>query len=131
MMSFVFIEFYKAVDTAAAIIRINQPYLVENIQSNRLIKQLRSTDCLTDLQTRLVSRKNLDSDKTKLLPGNNNSDVWHIIRSVDNKRRSTFIGCLNRTSHRRIVEVIENGGGCFILLPINRIIVGLPSSIFV
>src|SRR6218665_3917028 len=94
------------------ILRSNQSFLVENMRLREgLIDQLRLSDCLTDVQARLLNRQTVVNEKTKPITRNNNSDLLHVIRSCDDTRRSDCLRCLRQSVQKLVTKVTNNGGG--------------------
>lgn len=105
------VDFYKEFHKGSVIFRTNRSYLVENVQTKGLNKRLRSTDCLTDLESRIVDRQIIINGKMKLFRKNDYSDFWHIVRSSDDTRRSSFIRYLSQSNQKLSARIAENGGG--------------------
>ena|SRR6218665_3638549 len=71
----VVLEFYRKCYKRLVICRNTRVYLMENIQTKGLINKLRSVDCLTGIQTRLVKSV---KDKSRQLGGKNEDMLWKI-----------------------------------------------------
>ena len=110
-IDFVVVAFNK-IHRVSVTLKSNQSFLVENMHlHDGIIDQLRLSDCLTDVQTRLLNRQTVVSGKRKLISRNNSPDLLHIMRSCDDTRRSDFFRCLRQSDQKLVTKVIDNGGG--------------------
>ena len=97
-------------------LRSNQSFLMETMRLREgLIDQLRLSDCLTDVQSRLLNRQTVTSGKRKLNGRNSSPDLLHFMRSFDGAKRSDCFRCFRQSGHKLVTRVIDNGGG----LPLN------------
>jgi|SRR6218665_130183 len=108
------VDYFNKIRRIIVILRSNQSFLVETIQlSENLINQLKLCDCLTDVQSRLLNRQTVSSDKRKLIGRSrkNSSDLLHVFRSCDKTRRSDCFRYLRHSSLKLVTRIIDNGGG--------------------
>jgi len=80
---------------------------MENIQTKGLLNKLRSVDCLTDIQTRLVKRVKA---KSKRLRGKK-EDLLHLVRSLEYSRYAAFVRRLRESKQIICARVATSGGG--------------------
>ena len=104
--------FYKDADKCT-IYRINHRYFAETIQPTlTLISLLRSADCLTDSQSRLLCRVIHGKGKTMRNNLDINADLLHFVRFFSAETKySDFIGCLNQSNHNIVTKFAQGGGG--------------------
>ena len=103
---------FSRIDRISVVLRSNQSFLLETMRLREgLIDQLRWSDCLTDVQARLLNRQKVTNGKRKLISRNNNSDMLHIMRSCDDTRRTDSFRCLRQSGQTLVAKVLDNGGG--------------------
>lgn len=96
--------FYAKVGSRDAIYRNNRQYFEQNIEMHSLVKLLRSDDCLTDFEGRIIGRQKHNQLKAF-------SRLETVLKRIDDVRHSTFLLCLRQTNQKLVTKVVENGGG--------------------
>lgn|SRR6218665_1252903 len=95
----------------------NNSYLTENIQTQDLMKQLRASKCLSDVNARRICRMPVAAIKPKLGKRGPNfgsqytSELLHTVKRFDDAQLSTFIYCLRQWNQKLLARIAENGGG--------------------
>src|SRR6218665_807027 len=103
---------FNKIHQLIAVLRSNHSFLVEIVRlTEGLTENLRLSDCLTDVQSKLLKRQTVTNGKRKLIGRNNNSDLLHFISSGDDTRRSDCLRCFRQSSQKLVTKVIDNGGG--------------------
>src|SRR6218665_759827 len=103
---------FSRIDRISVVLRSNQSFLLETVRLREgLIDQLRWSDCLSDVQARLLNRQTVTSGKSKLVSRNNNSDLLDIPRSCDETRRTDSFRCLRQSGQTLVAKVLDNGRG--------------------
>src|SRR6218665_2829083 len=107
----IIVDFYRELRRWSVIFRTNRTYFLESLETKGVNERLRSADCLTDTEFRLVNRQILISGNVKLSRKNNNQELLHILRSPDEARLSNIIRCLRQSNQKLSARIVENGGG--------------------
>lgn len=109
--------FYHELDRKIAILKNNKSYVINNIRTQGLIKQLRSADCLSDIKARLIGRKPVKTVQPKLsklgpdFGKSDTAELLHAVQLFDDARLSTFINCLRHSNQKLLARIAETGGG--------------------
>lgn len=107
-----FVVAFNKVHREIVILRSNQSFLAENMHLREgLLDKLRLSDCLTDVQTRILKRQTVVSGKNKLIIRNNNSELLHVLLSCDDTGRSDCFRCFPHSKQKLFTKVMDNGGG--------------------
>lgn len=85
----------------AEFVRKNRSYLAENMKPKGLLNRFRSTDCLTDRETRYINAQKQDIDK--------NYELLNVMRSLNAKQYNGFIYCLLETGQDDVALVVAHG----------------------
>ena len=106
------VDAFNTIHRVIFILRSNQSFLMETIQLHKgFIDQLRLSNCLSDVQSRLLKRQVVISGKRKQIGRNNSSDLLHVIRKCDDKMRSDCFRCFRQSDQKLVTKVLDNEGG--------------------
>lgn len=77
---------------------------MQNIEVQSLMKRMRSRDCLTDYEGRIIGKQKDHQVKAF-------AHLESVLKRIDDERHATFLLCLRKTHQKLLTKVIENGGG--------------------
>lgn len=111
-MYFFYAGIYRRKYSAHIIYKNNQQFILENINYTTDAKALKSSDCLSDVESAALHQAKKSVGKKECL-ANQCIGCTTALKSRDKERHETFVRFLRFTRHALLAKVVENGGGDF------------------